>query len=52
MGIDDLLEITVSIENSMENSYNSHVILTYPAGLSFRKFTALQVRHQDQVSFM
>lgn len=52
LGIDDLLDITVSIENSMENSYNSRVILKYPAGLSYRKFTALQVRHQDQVSFM
>lgn len=51
MGIDELLDVTVSVENSEENSYNSRVILTYPAGLSYRKFTILQVRHQDQVCF-
>lgn len=46
MGIDDLLNLTVSVENSEENSYNSHVLLTYPAGLSYRKVTVLQVKHQ------
>lgn len=46
MGIDDLLNVTVSVENSEENSYNSHVLLTYPAGLSYRKVTVLQVKHQ------
>lgn len=45
MGIDDLLNVTVSVENSEENSYNSHVLLTYPAGLSYRKVTVLQVKH-------
>ncbi|KAG8009159.1 Integrin alpha-M [Nibea albiflora] len=44
VGIDELLNVTVSVENSEENSYNSHVIVTYPAGLSFRKFTVLQGR--------
>ncbi|KAF1373929.1 hypothetical protein PFLUV_G00244020 [Perca fluviatilis] len=44
VGIDELLDVTVSVENSEENSYNSHVILTYPVGLSFRKFTILQGR--------
>ncbi|KAE8284272.1 Integrin alpha-X CD11 antigen-like family member C [Larimichthys crocea] len=44
VGIDELLDVTVSVENSEENSYNSHVIVTYPAGLSFRKFTILQGR--------
>ncbi|TDG98057.1 hypothetical protein EPR50_G00214620 [Perca flavescens] len=44
VGIDELLDVTVSLENSEENSYNSHVILTYPVGLSFRKFTMLQGR--------
>ncbi|KAE8284273.1 Integrin alpha-M CD11 antigen-like family member B [Larimichthys crocea] len=42
VGIDELLDVSVSVENSEENSYNSHVIVTYPAGLSFRKFTILQ----------
>ncbi|XP_070782880.1 integrin alpha-X [Enoplosus armatus] len=42
VGIDELLDVIVSVENSDENSYNSHVILTYPAGLSYRKFTSLQ----------
>ncbi|XP_078135070.1 integrin alpha-X-like [Sander vitreus] len=44
VGIDELLDVTVSVENSEENSYNSHVILTYPVGLSYRKFTILQGR--------
>lgn len=49
VGIDELLDVTVSVENREENSYNSHVALTYPVGLSYRKFTTLQVRHQDLV---
>uniref|UniRef100_A0A8D3C6G1 Integrin, alpha M (complement component 3 receptor 3 subunit) n=1 Tax=Scophthalmus maximus TaxID=52904 RepID=A0A8D3C6G1_SCOMX len=44
VGIDELLNVTVSVQNSEENSYNSQVILTYPAGLSYRKFTSLQGR--------
>uniref|UniRef100_A0A3B4Z2L9 Integrin alpha-M-like n=1 Tax=Stegastes partitus TaxID=144197 RepID=A0A3B4Z2L9_9TELE len=44
VGIDELLNVTVSMENSGENSYNSLVTLTYPPGLSYRKFTALQGR--------
>lgn len=44
VGIDELLEVTVSVENRGENSYNSLVALTYPAGLSYRKFTILQGR--------
>lgn len=47
VGIDELLDVTVSVENREENSYNSRVILTYPAELSYRKFTSLQVRPQD-----
>uniref|UniRef100_A0A7N8WV44 Integrin alpha-X-like n=1 Tax=Mastacembelus armatus TaxID=205130 RepID=A0A7N8WV44_9TELE len=39
VGIDELLDVTVSVENSEENSYNTRVVLTYPAGLSYRKFT-------------
>ncbi|XP_035526888.1 integrin alpha-M-like isoform X2 [Morone saxatilis] len=44
VGIDELLNVTVSVENTEENSYNSHVILTYPAGISFRKFASLKGR--------
>ncbi|KAM4623967.1 integrin alpha-M-like [Polymixia lowei] len=44
VGIDDLLNVTVSVQNDGENSYNSLVILTYPAGLSFRKYTVMQGR--------
>uniref|UniRef100_A0A4W6G6B3 VWFA domain-containing protein n=1 Tax=Lates calcarifer TaxID=8187 RepID=A0A4W6G6B3_LATCA len=44
VGIDELLDVTVSVENREENSYNSRVILTYPAELSYRKFTSLQGR--------
>ncbi|XP_041830516.1 integrin alpha-M-like [Melanotaenia boesemani] len=46
VGIDGLLDVTVSVENREENSYNSLIILTYPAGLSYRKFSALQGRIQ------
>ncbi|XP_058477668.1 integrin alpha-M-like isoform X1 [Solea solea] len=42
VGIDELLNVTVFVENSEENSYNSQLILTYPASLSYRKFTSLQ----------
>uniref|UniRef100_G3NY70 VWFA domain-containing protein n=1 Tax=Gasterosteus aculeatus TaxID=69293 RepID=G3NY70_GASAC len=48
VGIDELLDVTVSVENRGENSYNSRVIVSYPTGLSFRKFTPLQVKRQDQ----
>uniref|UniRef100_A0A1A8IND8 VWFA domain-containing protein n=1 Tax=Nothobranchius kuhntae TaxID=321403 RepID=A0A1A8IND8_NOTKU len=44
VGIDELLNVTVSVDNSGENSYNNHIILTYPVGLSYRKFTSLQGR--------
>uniref|UniRef100_A0AAX7TKE7 VWFA domain-containing protein n=1 Tax=Astatotilapia calliptera TaxID=8154 RepID=A0AAX7TKE7_ASTCA len=44
LGIDELLDVTVTVENRGENSYNSRVILTYPAGLSYRKFTIQQGR--------
>ncbi|XP_053197893.1 integrin alpha-M-like [Scomber japonicus] len=44
VGMDELLDVTVSVENSHENSYNSRVILTYPPGLSYRKFTSLKGR--------
>ncbi|XP_034426297.1 integrin alpha-M-like [Hippoglossus hippoglossus] len=44
VGIDELLDVTVSVENRDEDSYNSYVKLTYPAGLSYRKFTGLQGR--------
>ncbi|XP_027901433.1 integrin alpha-D-like [Xiphophorus couchianus] len=37
VGIDELLNVTVFVENIGENSYNSHIILTYPVGLSYRK---------------
>uniref|UniRef100_A0A3Q3BIM8 Integrin alpha-M-like n=1 Tax=Kryptolebias marmoratus TaxID=37003 RepID=A0A3Q3BIM8_KRYMA len=44
VGSDELLNVTVSVENTGENSYNSHIILTYPIGLSYRKFTSLHGR--------
>ncbi|XP_074520014.1 integrin alpha-M-like [Halichoeres trimaculatus] len=42
VGIDELLNVTVSMKNTEENSYNTYVTLTYPAGVSYRKFTILQ----------
>nr|XP_057918664.1 integrin alpha-M-like [Doryrhamphus excisus] len=44
VGIDELLNVTVSVENLAENSYNTLVLLTYPDGFSYRKFTSLQGR--------
>ncbi|XP_034563343.1 LOW QUALITY PROTEIN: integrin alpha-M-like [Notolabrus celidotus] len=44
VGIDELLDVTVSVNNIEEDSYNAHAILTYPAGLSYRKFTILRGR--------
>ncbi|XP_029102782.1 integrin alpha-M-like [Scleropages formosus] len=42
VGIALVLNVSVSVENRGENSYNSHVIFTYPAGLSFRRVTVVQ----------
>ncbi|CAN9509075.1 unnamed protein product [Ophioblennius macclurei] len=44
VGIDELLNVTVTVENNGENSYSSRVLLTYPIGLSYRTFTSLQGR--------
>ncbi|KAM8876981.1 integrin alpha-M-like isoform 1-T1 [Synchiropus picturatus] len=46
VGIDELLDVTVSVENTRENSYNSLVTLTYPQGLSYRKFSSRMGRIQ------
>nr|XP_023659170.1 integrin alpha-M-like [Paramormyrops kingsleyae] len=37
VGIISELNILVSVENRGENSYNTHIIFTYPIGLSYRK---------------
>ncbi|XP_032430065.1 integrin alpha-M-like [Xiphophorus hellerii] len=44
VGIDELLNVTVSVKNRGENSYNSRITLTYPVGLSYRKVTPLEGR--------
>ncbi|XP_061160677.1 integrin alpha-M-like [Syngnathus typhle] len=44
VGIDELLNVTVSVENLGENSYNTLVVLTYPGEFSYRKFTVLKGR--------
>ncbi|XP_053367395.1 integrin alpha-M-like [Clarias gariepinus] len=44
VGIMQEINVTVFIENREENSYNCRVILQYPFGLSFRKFTTKQGR--------
>ncbi|XP_047232299.1 integrin alpha-M-like [Girardinichthys multiradiatus] len=44
VGIDELLNVTVFVENRGENSYNSRIILTYPVGLSYRKLASLEGR--------
>ncbi|RVE59543.1 hypothetical protein OJAV_G00189780 [Oryzias javanicus] len=46
VGMDELLNVTVSLKNTEENSYNTFVTLTYPAGISYRKFTPLKGRIQ------
>ncbi|KAJ8364336.1 hypothetical protein SKAU_G00131670 [Synaphobranchus kaupii] len=42
VGIASVLNVTVSVENRGEDSYNSHVIFTYPPGLSYRRITVVQ----------
>ncbi|XP_048868867.1 integrin alpha-M-like isoform X2 [Brienomyrus brachyistius] len=37
VGIISELNILVSMENRGENSYNTHIIFTYPIGMSYRK---------------
>ncbi|XP_053495218.1 integrin alpha-M isoform X2 [Ictalurus furcatus] len=44
VGIMQDMNVTVFVENRGENSYNSRVILKYPFGLSFRRFTTKQGR--------
>ncbi|XP_024140476.1 integrin alpha-M [Oryzias melastigma] len=44
VGIDEVLDVIVSLENREENSYNSYVTLTYPAGISYTKFTMIKGR--------
>uniref|UniRef100_A0A8C5FAQ8 VWFA domain-containing protein n=1 Tax=Gadus morhua TaxID=8049 RepID=A0A8C5FAQ8_GADMO len=44
VGIDDLLNVTTSLTNLGEDLVQQPGGLTYPAGLSFRKFSTLQVR--------
>ncbi|XP_041672429.1 integrin alpha-M-like [Cheilinus undulatus] len=44
VGIDELLDVTVTVTNRGEDSYNTRVILTYPAGLSYRKIAPQQGR--------
>ncbi|KAI4884526.1 hypothetical protein NFI96_020494, partial [Prochilodus magdalenae] len=44
VGIMQDMNVTVFVENTEENSYNSHVKLKYPFGLSFRRVTTKQGR--------
>ncbi|XP_076856842.1 integrin alpha-X-like isoform X1 [Brachyhypopomus gauderio] len=44
VGIMQDLNVMVFVQNRGENSYNSHITLSYPFGLSFRKFTRKQGR--------
>ncbi|XP_039620898.1 integrin alpha-X-like [Polypterus senegalus] len=42
VGISPILNLTVSIQNDNEDSYNTVVTFTYPSGLSYRRATVLQ----------
>uniref|UniRef100_W5LPA5 Integrin, alpha M (complement component 3 receptor 3 subunit), tandem duplicate 2 n=1 Tax=Astyanax mexicanus TaxID=7994 RepID=W5LPA5_ASTMX len=44
VGIMQEMNVTVFVENRGENSYNPQVTLTYPFGLSYRRFTSKQGR--------
>ncbi|KAI5609730.1 integrin alpha-X-like [Silurus asotus] len=46
VGIMQEMNVTVFIQNRGENSYNSRVILKYPFGLSFRRFTTKQATNE------
>ncbi|XP_028670719.1 integrin alpha-M-like [Erpetoichthys calabaricus] len=42
VGISTVLNLTVSIQNDHEDSYNTEVAFLYPRGLSYRRITLLQ----------
>uniref|UniRef100_A0A8C4TKJ5 Integrin alpha-M-like n=1 Tax=Erpetoichthys calabaricus TaxID=27687 RepID=A0A8C4TKJ5_ERPCA len=42
VGLSPVMNLTVSIQNDNEDSYNTAVMLTYPSGLSYRRVTLLQ----------
>nr|XP_055033077.1 integrin alpha-X-like [Misgurnus anguillicaudatus] len=44
VGIMQEINVTVSVENKEENSYNTDFFLKYPYGLSYRKITSKQGR--------
>uniref|UniRef100_A0AAY5EZE4 VWFA domain-containing protein n=1 Tax=Electrophorus electricus TaxID=8005 RepID=A0AAY5EZE4_ELEEL len=44
VGIMQDMNVTMFVENRGENSYNSLITLSYPFGLSFRRFTTKQSR--------
>ncbi|XP_065109475.1 integrin alpha-X isoform X2 [Paramisgurnus dabryanus] len=44
VGIMQEINVTVSVENKGENSYNTDFLLKYPYGLSYRKITSKQGR--------
>ncbi|KAI5102987.1 integrin alpha-X-like, partial [Silurus meridionalis] len=48
VGIMQEMNVTVFIQNRGENSYNSRVILKYPFGLSFRRFTTKQATNEKR----
>ncbi|KAG2463840.1 ITAX protein, partial [Polypterus senegalus] len=42
VGLSPVMNLTASIQNDNEDSYNTAVMLTYPSGLSYRRVTLLQ----------
>ncbi|XP_039620900.1 integrin alpha-X-like isoform X2 [Polypterus senegalus] len=42
VGISPVLNLTISIQNDHEDSYNTEVTFLYPRGLSYRRITVLQ----------
>ncbi|KAG9267405.1 integrin alpha-M-like [Astyanax mexicanus] len=50
VGIMQEMNVTVFVENRGENSYNPQVMLTYPFGLSYRRFTSKQQGRVECVS--
>ncbi|RXN32374.1 integrin alpha-M-like protein [Labeo rohita] len=47
VGIMQKINVTVLVENRGENSYNTHFVLSYPYGLSYRKIMPRVVRQDD-----
>uniref|UniRef100_A0A8C5R204 Integrin alpha-2 domain-containing protein n=1 Tax=Leptobrachium leishanense TaxID=445787 RepID=A0A8C5R204_9ANUR len=50
VGVSLEVNLTIAVQNHGEDSYNSRVVISYPAGLSYRKVTLAQSNKRVSVS--